>query len=305
MADLPSISVIVAVASESEAFQDCLTALDRQIGPQVEIIVASSVDVSRLLTSQFPRMTWLNLEAGLLIPELWGKGIAKGTAEIFAITTSNFVPAQDWIASIRDAHVRLRSPAIGGVIEPPRDRDMVSWATYFLRYSRYLRYTREQAVDDLAGDNASYKRSAVSTHMVANGFWEFELHQRLRAAGEQLMFVPNILVRQASCFGFREFLCQRFRHGLHFGRARARGWTFANRVLRILSSPLIPAVFFTKIALNVARSRRYFLCFLYALPALWCFLLSWTLGETCGYISASLPRRSVSIDSLAAIGGDS
>ena len=42
--------------------------------------------------------------------------------------------------------------------------DLVSWAIYFCRYSRYMLPLKEALVDDFAADNASYKRSILDRY---------------------------------------------------------------------------------------------------------------------------------------------
>ena len=42
--------------------------------------------------------------------------------------------------------------------------DLVSWAIYFCRYSRYMLPLKEALVDDFAADRASYKRSILDRY---------------------------------------------------------------------------------------------------------------------------------------------
>jgi hypothetical protein len=163
----------------------------------------------------------------------------------------------------------------------------VDWATYFLRYSAYLAYDREQTVADLAADNASYKRAAVLAYpeFLQQGFWEQELHARLRAEGHSLTFVPAMRVRLRASFGFAPFLRQRFLHGRTFGQARLRGQGITWRAAAILGSPLIPAILLAKVALRVLRSRRDWRPFLASLPITTAFALAWAAGEASGYVA--------------------
>jgi hypothetical protein len=292
----PIQSVVIAAWPDLAGLEECLAALAPQHDESTEILVVATREPSAELTMRFPRVRWFEAASDRLIPHLWGLGIAQSRGEVIAITTSHFIPAPDWVAVVRQAHARLEAPAIGGRIEPSRSGSAVDWATFFLRYSFYLRYDHEQDAPDLAGDNASYKRAALANcpDLPGKGFWELDLHKQLRAEGRRLVFVPEMRVTQRRSFGFAPFLRQRFLHGTHFGRSRFRGRAAWLRAVGVLASPLIPVVFLSKIVGRVARSGRDYWPFFRALPVLICFLLAWSLGETVGYLLPSLPEESPS-----------
>jgi hypothetical protein len=284
----PSLSLVIAAWPDTEGLGECLQALAGQVRPDTEVIVVSPCSSD----STYSWLTWLEAPRGLLIPHLWSLGMARARAGVVALTTAHFVPAADWLAVIAAGHTRLQSAAIGGPIDPPRGGRVVEWATYFLRYSAYLGYDREQSASDLAGDNASYKRAELQAHpeFLREGFWELEYHKRLRSEGKTLTFVPGMRVTLRRSFGFRPFLSHRFRHGREFGRARLHGKSPALRAAAVLASPLIPFLLAGKIALRVARSGRDLGPFLASLPVLLSFVLAWALGEAAGYL---LPAPSV------------
>jgi hypothetical protein len=280
-----ALSVVIAAWPDLVGLTECLESLGPQRDATTEVIVVRLVGQPHEQVERFPWVCWSEAAPDRLIPHLWGQGMAGARGGVVAITTSHFRPAADWIAAIRRAHARLAAPAIGGPIEAPTGGALI-WATYFLRYSPYLGYRREQTVAEVAGDNASYKRSVLdgSPKLRQDGFWELDVHRRLRAAGEDIVFVPDIRVTLGTSIGFKRFLRQRFRHGQQFGHAR-----FATRspILRLaagLASPLIPIVFLSKIVWRVGRSGRDFGPFIRSLPALLCLLLAWSLGEASGYL---------------------
>jgi hypothetical protein len=212
--------------------------------------------------------------------------------DVVALTTAHFTPASDWVPVIRRSHARLASPAVGGPVEPPLAGGPVDWATYFLRYSAYAPCAREENRQDLAGDNASYKRADVlsAPDLLRDGFWEQEFHRRLLRAGRTLVFVPAMRVRQTTSFGFRPFLRQRFQHGRQFGLTRLRGRGPWARALYVAASPLVPAVLLAKVTARVLGNGRHLGRFVGALPVLACFVLAWAAGEAAGYLAAGPSR---------------
>lgn len=285
----PSVSVVVAAWQDTDGLAECLDALESQHGDGTEVIVVSGAACPSELKRRFGGVSWVVAAGDLPIPGLWGLGVQRSSRDVVALTTAHFAPAPDWVPAIRRSHARLDSPAIGGPIDPPRGGGLVDWATYFMRYSAYARCDREEARDDLAGDNASYKRAAVLAHadLLRDGFWEQEFHRRFRRAGRTLTLVPEMRVRQQRSFGFRRFLRQRFEHGRRFGRTRMRERGSGARVAYLLASPAIPALLLGRISSRVLGNGRDFAHFAAALPIVACFVLAWTAGEAMGYLDAA------------------
>jgi len=301
-----SLSIVIAVWRDLAGLSQCLESLDDQCDTDVEVIVVSTEPIPVEISARFSQTQWCELAAEALIPMLWARGMSLATGELIAITTSQFRPAADWVAQIRAAHDRLSAPAIGGAIDPPEGRGATAWATYFLRYSQYLRYRDEQVVDELAADNASYKRGILSPDALHHGFWELEFHRQLQAAGEFLVYVSRIRVRQQASYGFWGFVSQRLRHGRKFGRDRARTWGLARRAAYLCAFPLIPIILLGKIVTRIGRGGRYFGQLAAALPVLCCFIAAWALGEAWGYLSTpDKPgaRPSAARRSRSAVGG--
>jgi GT2 family glycosyltransferase len=288
----PSVSVVVAAWQDTAGLAECLESLASQRADGTEVIVVSSAPRAVELQQRFRDVAWLDAARDLPIPALWGLGMERAARDVVALTTAHFTPAADWVPVIRRSHSRLDSPAIGGPIDPPRGGGLVDWATYFMRYSAYARADREETRDDLAGDNASYKRAAVLAHpeLLRDGFWEQEFHLRFRRAGGTLTFVPAMRVRQRTSFGFRRFLRQRFAHGRRFGRTRLQGRGAGARAVHVLASPLVPFILLAKISARVLRGGRDLVRFAAALPMLACFVLAWAAGEAAGYLGAGRAR---------------
>ncbi len=284
-----TLSIVIAAWPDTRGLRSCLESLSAQRGGEIEVLVASSMPATRELKERFEAVTWLDGGPERLIPQLWSLGLMSARGGIVATTTAHCVPAPDWIARMREAHARLDAAGIGGPIEAPRSHSAVQWATYFLRYSNYFNYRREQKVHEIAADNASYKREGLEAHRdaMSEGFWEPDFHRLLFAEGKTLAFVPEIRVRLATSFGFGRFCAQRLHHGRQFGATRVRGAGAGLRLARIMSSPLIPAVLLAKVFGRVLRSRRDLVPFFLSLPVVLAFILAWTAGEVWGYLSGT------------------
>lgn len=278
---------MIAAWPDEAGLSKCLGSIEAQRDEQTQVIAAPATTPPAELVTRFDWVQWLDPAGNALIPNLWSKGMAVANGEVVAITIGQFVPASDWLEQIRQAHRRLDSAGIGGAIDPPHGGSTVDWATYFLRYSNYFKYEREQTVTDLAGDNASYKREAIAAHWesISEGFWEPEFHRRVLATGQRLTFVPAIRVTQRDSFGIRRFCGQRLSHGRHFGRDRMRGKPLVFRLAGLVAAPLIPVMLLVKIIRRLTSKPSYLGPFLGSLPVLLLFIVFWALGEAWGYVT--------------------
>lgn len=290
---LPTLSVVIAAWPDLRGLFGALEALEPHVVAGCDVTVVSPCPREEDVAQGFPRTHWIEAPRAALIPHLWAIGIARAQGQVVATTTAHFRPAPGWIDAIRSAHADSPAAAIGGPIDPPQAGSSSDWAVYLLRYGAYLAEPPvAHAVGDLAGDNASYKRSALEAHpeAVRDGFWEHELHQALGAEGETLVFDPRLRVRQHACFDFSTFLGQRFRHGVHFGRTRLRRRARAVGPAAALLTVFLPALLLGRTAARVLGARRHVLPFLHALPALAAFACAWSVGEATGYLWHALAR---------------
>lgn len=283
--------MVLASQNASQSIRDCLNSLVRQsLNGDVEIVVIdnSTDETAEIVKREFPAIKLIAANEKNLIPELWGIGINESIGECVALTTSHFVPADNWIAEILKAHERPHA-GIGGAIENEEKAGVVSWAVYFCRYSPYMLPFTEVEVEDFAADNASYKRSDLDTvkESMKDGFWETFVHLEMRKAGMTLVKSPEITVYHQKSFTFTGFMNQRFRHGRQFGETRTSQISGSRRLVMILLSPLIPVIYLFRIARRVGEKNRNAGKFLLSLPVLVLFLLSWSLGEFSGYLWVS------------------
>lgn len=282
----PVLSVVIGSQDARPSLAECLASL-RRGGPNtaVEIVVAdnSTDGTVDFVREHFPDVGLLTLPTRALVPELWAAGIARSRGEIVAVTSAHCVPGDDWVSRVLEAHASDVT-AVGGAIEPDETGDVVQWAVYFCRYSRYMLPFPAEPVDDLAGDNATYKRRALDAcrSVWRDGFWEPTVHAALRRAGGRLYLDPALVVHHRGVCTLRGFLRQRVRHGQAFGRMR--DLPGIQRGLYALAGPAIPLLLLARIVRRVARRGRHRRALLRALPALTLFLAGWTAGEVTGYL---------------------
>lgn len=293
------LSVIVAAQDAGPNLRKCVAALVPQFPPDdMEILVVDGSDDNRAranLGSAFP-VKLLRGPSQANVPQLWTAGIEAAQGRIVALTIENCVPASDWAKRMLSAH-EGEWAAVGGAVEIVPEAGLVDWAVYFSRYSNYVLPFEPRFLDDIAGDNCSYKREALepTRHLAKDGFWETFIHLEMRCRGERLLCAPSPVVTYCGGLSGWRFFRRRFLHGRYFAARRSRDFTVSQRIIRALGSVVVPLLLIRRIGGRIWRNGRHRGKFLIVLPIIAAFLVAWAAGEGAGYLrgpsGARIPGR--------------
>lgn len=277
----PDITVVIGSTGPDAALAQCLEALERQ-RTRAEVVVIEAQPSGASVRARFP---WARFESrpGALVPELWRDGIALARGRIVSLTIAQMIPASDWIDATIQAHER--HDAVGGAIDPGSDLRRVDWAEYFCRYARDMAPFEPNDRDDLAGDNASYKRALLLEEWEAlrDGFWEPVIHPALRRRGVTLWHTPVMLVRQGRSNGFAAFARQRNEHGRLYAHQRGPAFTRARHAIGIIGSPAVPFLMTWRVLDRVFTKRRFRAQAIASLPLVFALNVVWAFAEARGH----------------------
>ncbi|HTK28145.1 MAG TPA: hypothetical protein VL309_01245 [Vicinamibacterales bacterium] len=293
----PLISIVLAAVNPRATLGPWLAALEPQArGRAVELLVAAAGDVDAVRALVADRAaTVLGGPDDALVPALWGLGMAAARGRVIAVTISACLPSPGWLDAVVRAHDESPAAGIGGVIDLAPDAGPLDRAVHLVRYTSYLPPQPAREVEEIAGDNGTYKRSAIADLLPAiarDGFWEPEIHRVLRARGEHLRVDPGLLVTFGGSPSAAAFARQRFRHGRVFGRERGRSRPWLARAARACAAPLVPPVMLAR-ALRTVRDRgRLDGRTIAAAPLAACFLACWAAGEAAGWLAGASPGTS-------------
>jgi hypothetical protein len=285
--------VIASQSSSATALVECVRSFDEQRGDLIgQIIVATSGDhhLSDQLQEACPSVEIVHRPGQALVPELWAAGVAHSREGVVALSTAEMRAEPGWAAAMLARYGRESWAAVGGPILPAQHLTPLDTAIYWLRYHRFARLDPAHAVSDIAGDNASYRREALSPHfdtIVCNGFWENELNRDLVAAGAQLCLDPTAKVSYAGGESFAVFARQRLAHGRRFGIERFRYASVLRRVLLLAIWPATPLALVARI-LRAAVTSTSPMHLATALPPLCALVACWSAGELLGYLAAAI-----------------
>lgn len=281
------ISVIIACDGEGSILDQPVTALVSALrGLRAEILVVhaagQSVAGTPEVASAGPQIRVLTAAPGSVVPHLWGLGVRSARGRVVALTTTHIRVRPPWARAILASSGQ--SGAAGGPIDHPRGGSMLARAAYLLRYFAYLPGARPAVVQELPGENVAYRRDLLERHaaMFVDGFWEVDVHRRLRAEGHELGWTADATVDFVPSVSLLGMVRNRLVHGAHFGRYRVRelGWPWW-RALAV--TPLVPAVLLLRIGRHAAAATpRRLGTLVAALPALLVLLVAWAAGEAAG-----------------------
>jgi hypothetical protein len=287
------LSVVVAVQHAQENLPDILRVLRPAAHSDAEFLICYTPADPGVpsLAGVGDNIRLLCCPPGSLIPHLWRDGIRAARGERVATTTANCVPTADWVEKLESADLE-NVVGIGGSIENEPGSNAKARAIFLLRYASFAPPQVPREVQEVAADNALYRRADLMRHedLLEDGFWEPSFHARFRAEGLRLAFNPSLRVVHRNRYTAGQFVSQRLAHGREFGLTRALSLPLSKRfvlTLLVAGAPLIMLLRITAAIRNKPDIRQ-------DLPkvSFWLivFLLSWTLGEANGYV-ASLRRQ--------------
>ncbi len=285
-----ALSVVIATHDALQVVEACLDALVMQSGAvNFEIIVAdSSIDgTDQLIRARFPGVTLLHFDEPLTVPQLRGRAIAACRGPIIAVIDPFSIVAPDWTEAVVHAHALGDHPVVGGSVEMSAlaKRSLSSWALYFNEYGLFMPPVRAGITDLVPGSNVSYKR-----HVLFDGeqarypvFWKTFVNWQARDRSGSMWLDPAIRVELFKPIPFTDFLRSRFEHGRCFAAMRVAGSGRLNRVFRVVTAPLVPAVLFARWTRGIWAKRRRRETYLLTIPLQVLLFVFWGLGEMVGY----------------------
>jgi hypothetical protein len=281
-----SLSIVVAVQHAQGNLPDILAALKPAAYPDVEFIFCHTPadPETSALVGTGKNIRVLHGQPGSLIPILWRDGILAALGERVATTTAHCIPEADWVERLASANLD-QVVGVGGTIGNAPESDAKGWAILMLRYAAFLLPQAHREVNEIAADNALYRRRDILRHadLLTRGFWEPSFHSRFRAEGLRLILDPALRVTHRNNYTGAQFAIQRLAHGYEFGFSRGSTLPRATRLRLTLLSPGVPIILLRRILVTMrdkpvvnARQPRAWLWLI-------AFLLSWSVGEAIGY----------------------
>ena len=288
MTDTPLLSIVVATTDVEPFVDRCIASFrdsSKDLAAEI-LVVDASRDGTRQRAASLPDVRVIAAAPGTLVPALWLLGLRASRGTFVAFSNGHCVVAPTWAEALVAGVSPPRVSGAGGAFALGEQTTLAESAAFFLRFSNFLaeRWKAGPYAGDIAGDNAIYRREELVEPGLcpADGFWEVEVHRRLRERGRELAAVAGATATVVTGPPALSVLRERFRHGRKSGAWRARAVVGRPRV--ILAAPLVPLVLAARVARRIWSIRRYRARLTAAMPWLLAFTASWAIGEAIGAI---------------------
>lgn len=289
----PEISVVLAAQNAGSSVKDCLQSLRHQsIASAAEVILAegSTDSTGETVRSEFPEVRLLHIAHPVGLPELTRQAMKIAQGRIVALVDPWCTFPPDWLENLRRSH-HSEFDVIGGAVENGCTKGLLNWACFFADYGAFMPPASRRVTRILAGNHVSYKRELIQEYLdrMDAGFWKVFFHWELEQRGIPFLFDPELVVRYARRHTFAGFLGGYFEHGWFFAGMRCRRISVAERWLRLVTAPLLPAVLLYRRIRDVAVKGRYAGKLALSIPFLSVFVTAWASGEALGYLLGRTP----------------
>lgn len=287
----PALSVIITSVRALDRVPAWVGELMKQNRDRpVEIILAGShSDESlKVMAADHPEVVFIPFPPMTPLPRLLGAAVSRSTGEIITITDMTCEIDRNWISEVMKAHENP-SPVIGGAVEPKGLRGLVEWTAYFCDYGQFMLPLKEGIVNEVPGNNLSFKRGAIARgrKFLEGEFWKTYWCRQIQAEGFNLYSVPTIVVFYRRSFQLGGYLVHRFHNGRCFAGMRIPQLSRILRILYLIGSPLLPILICVRIFRAVIPKGRYLGRFFACVPIIIFAALGWALGEFVGYLSGT------------------
>ncbi len=284
---MSEVSVIVPAVNSYDDVFDCLTALGRDQGAALEVIVVDRTGplIRESVRRDFPGVTVLNVPPGTTIPQMRAIAIRASHAPAVAVIEDHVIVPPGWARAMLDA-LGTDNDVVAGAVENAATQTLTDWGAFLCEYSAALPPLPSGPAEGVPGNNTIYRRAALDRFdaVLDEGKWENRLHDAMKAEGIRLILRPDIVVGHKMHYSFGLYLSQRFLYSRSYAGAMAEGMSPVQKLVRGGAAlVLLPPLMFWRTISRILKKKRHLTELAKSVPMLVAFCLSWGAGEAVGY----------------------
>ena len=284
---MSEVSVIVPAVNSYDDLFDCLTALGRDQGAALEVIVIDRTGplIRESVRRDFPGLTVLTVPPGTTIPQMRAIAIRASHAPAVAVIEDHVIVPPGWARAMLDA-LGTDNDVVAGAVENAATQTLTDWAAFLCEYSAARPPLPSGPAEGVPGNNTIYRRAALDRFdtVLDEGKWENRLHDAMKAEGIRLILRPDIVVGHKMHYSFGLYLSQRFLYSRSYAGAMAEGMSPVQKLVRGGAAlVLLPPLMFWRTISRILKKKRHLTELAKSVPMLVAFCLSWGAGEAVGY----------------------
>ncbi len=279
---VPDVSVVIPSWNSARTIGRCLDALLAQettLAYEVLVVDSGEDDTAALVASYAPRVQLIRSPTQLFPGPARNRGLLQARAPLIAFTDTDCVPDPGWLAALhRASHAGpgAATQAVGGRILNGTTESLCGTALYLTEFVEFAG-TVVRRYPSIPSCNLAWPRQLLEQHGgFPEVFWgeEYILNTRL---SEQILFVPDMVVRHVNRTGLRETV----RHARKVGRGAALSRRLTGQHGVLFRWPVLIPLLFGFRLLKIAQKSAaagLFGTFLWASPMVLLDLAAWTAG---------------------------
>ena len=283
----PPLSVIVPCYNSERTIQSCLSAiLNQRASFPFEVIVvdSSSDETPKIVESEYPSVRLIHLDKRAFAGAARNIGVRASKAPFCLMIDSDCVAEPCLIERAMARHGEGNYAAVGGSLGNGTPKSFSGIVGYLIEFKEFMPTAPKRLVSSAPTANILYRRESLERYgCFDEDMWLAEdilLNWKMSAAGEHILFDPEIKVTHLNRTGFREVLKYQIGLGRMSAVARRRGGLPGKYLLDYPALvALMPFVRTARAAVWLGRyDRKMFLLFMLIWPAYLLAALFWSFG---------------------------
>jgi len=287
-------SLVIPSPDGDPVLLECLAALEPQVKARgdVEVVVVDASGLAAgIVGRRFPYVRVLPAPESASVPGLRGLGIAAASAAVVALLDPDCLVGGEWISEAIAIHEDQSVAAAGGsvALAPVLRRRVSAWAAYLFDYWEFTPPVPAGDAAVLAANSIVYKRTRLpdDSDLRSRGFWKAFVNSALADEGGVFRSSPRLGVLLQRCPPLGWFIRSRYYYGRSYAAMRVESAQTGTRLLRALTTPVLPVVFVGRQLRGLLAKPTYLAWFLLCAPLLLVAHTAWAWGELWGYLAGA------------------
>ncbi|MGA9770115.1 MAG: glycosyltransferase [Blastocatellia bacterium] len=288
----PRVSVIVPCYNSARTIRRCLTAILNQrtsVSFDVTVVDSSVDDTPEIVAREFPAVRLIHLDERTFAGAARNAGVRATRGEYCLMIDSDCVAHPHLIERAIKRHTEAEYAAVGGSLGNGTPKSLSGLISYLIEFKEFMPSAGLRLEKSVPTANIAYRREVLERYgCFDESMWLAEdilLNWKIYAAGERILFDPQIEVTHLNRTGWREVLTYQVGLGQMSAVARRRGGLPGKILLKYpVLVTLMPFVRTLRAAQWLAKyDRKIFFLFLLIWPLYLLAATFWAYGflEEC------------------------